>query len=470
MVKNKNSNLAKQKLSKNRAKFLLKLSEGLSVFLSMVIITLIVLFSISVTTMVTDSAREAGNVKQGTMAYYGAEGGIEQALWANKRISESPAGAAGATLTTQIIPSPTGTVSFDIQGVAIATGKQASTVNGKFIIPFPWTGDVPWHGDGSLPSIGGCSPEKPPKLEGSSPSQVFVFNFGNPDNPPDNPNALEHPCNWGKLAVGQKVAIPLYGKLSSTLRNYTNFEIRLRTPCANGNEYCLPAERMELNCWDKGLLEKKCMVYDPYNRNPKRGEVVLAWQITAEKFNQTPVTLKPYDDTEGDRYHDDDSQFSEGKINQARSGFNNLLPFVVLSSYDSPYPSTSSDPLPLGRDLITNVKQSIFSFLALPTNLKPVLSLSAVSSLVGCENPTGCNNSADNPLVGEPPQTNTAYTRHLIPYLEYQVIILDSIASSYPPVSKDNIITAESQSGPFTQVLQVKVPIDSSSLEYVIQQ
>lgn len=444
-------------------KLLLKLSKGLSVLLSIIIITLVLLFSIGVTTMVTDSTRQAGNVKQGTMAYYAAEAGVEQALWVNKKLSEGATGGVGVSTSLINVPSVSGsTISFKIQGVANPAGSKVSpTVNDKYIVPFPWTGNVPWHGEGSALSLGGCIPEKPPVLRGDAANRSFVYKEEGKE--PITSPAIEHPCNWGKLAVGERVSIPLYGKYgTSSLKNYPQFIVRLRAPCRDGREYCEPAERMDLNCWDKGTGEKKCQTFGSADDNNRKGEVVVAWQINAEKTTG-PVTLKPFDHIDFGKYSEDDSQFYERKINGVKTGSSNSLPFVVLSSYVTPFPVSSENPLPMGRDLITNAAQTIFSFVGLAANTKPVLSLSAVSSLVGCENPIECNASVDSPVV------NTYYQQHAIPYLEYQVVLL-GVDPLFPPVSKDNIITAESQSGPFTQTLQVKVPTDSSSLEYVIQQ
>jgi hypothetical protein len=472
-IKNKTEMKKINKTSKFR-NALWKLSNGLSVFISVVIITLVALFSIGVATMVTDATRQAGNVRQGTLAYYGAEAGLEQALWVNKKLSESTTGGTSGqiganTAVTNLTNFITGSkVSFEISGTTSSLASVAQKVNDKYIIPFPWTGDVPWHGDGSAPVVGGCSPDKPPMLTGSTTaSKSFTYKDHEPalTDP-----AIEHPCNWGRLAVGQKVAIPLFGKSSaySTPYSFNNIVVRLRAPCENGKEYCMPSERMELNCWDKGTGEKKCSTFNTLY-NDYRGEVVVLWQINADKTTGTvggigcnptypcSAALKPNDSinmNNGYSYRNDDSQFYEQKINNARqSGF------VVLSTLTSPFPPLGE--LPWGKDVMSGIKQTINSFLTTSGIVKPVLSLSVVSSLVGCTNKP-CS-QADSP-------SNNGYVAKMVPYLEYQVQILDTMAISNPPVNKDNIITAESQSGSFTQTIQVKVPNDSTSLEYVIQQ
>lgn len=431
-------------------------SEGLSILLSVILISLIVVFSIGVTTLVTDSARQAANVKQGTTAYYAAEAGLEQALWVNRTLSQSAQGAIGANEsgTTGALGDATAGVKFKIQGTTANLVEK--TVNGKYIIPFPWTGNVPWHGEGSNAVTGGCNPEKPPVREGTGNSKTFAY----PGVATSYRSEIEHPCNWGKLGVGEKVSIPLYGVgTGGAILNFDDIKIRVRTPCKDNQEFCSPEDRLDLNCWDKGSQERKCKTGLQASSNPYRGEVVLLWQVNGTSGSDL-LTLNPLEAiTTVDKYDPWDTQFYEGKINKQ---VDTTKTFEVLNSKTSPFPSGGAYTYPVGKVLSTGVITPVKDFIASST--KPTLILSTVSSLVGCFGKNSCDIVKDDPA-----QTSTYDGPHMVPYLEYQ-IILENGSASYPPVSKDNIISAEGQSGPFNQTIQVKVPTDSSTLEYVIQQ
>ncbi len=443
----------KNSSKKPQTKFLtnlFKLSEGLSVLLSILIICVLVLFSVGVTIMATDSSRQASNVRQGTSAYYAAEAGLEEALWINQKLASSGTSmGANETGSLTALGGTTSSVNFKIQGTTATLSDK--TVNEKYIIPFPWTGNVPWNGDGASPEVGGCNPDKPPVPGPDSPTRFF--NFEQMDPPP---LAIEHPCNWGKLSVGEKVTIPLYGVDSgnSNVMKFSDFSVRLRTPCKGNAEFCLPEQRMDLNCWDKGFQnERKCL---GDSDDSKRGEVVVLWQINAQKADLSTVSMKPLENADSGIYQYNDSQLYEGKINYRGPDY--LKTFDVLNSFTNGYPP----PLPEGINLETKEQKTIETFINNADYLKPVLTLSVVNSLTGCKVEDYCVQANDDPSV------NQSYVPHLIPYLEYQVV-LNGTPSVFP-VSKDNIITAEGQAGVFSQTVQVKAPNDNSSLEYVIQQ
>lgn len=427
--------------------FFQKTSPGLSILLSVVMISAVVVFSIGVTTMVTDSTRQAANVKQSTTAYYSAEAALEQALWVNHSLTAAgSAQGAQATGSTGPLANNQPAGNFKIQGLADSTFLDP-TINGTYIQPFPWTGNVPWHGEGSKPVVGGCDPQKPPLTSGGT------FSYPNPTQgqPPLSPNTLDHPCNWGKLAVGEKVTIPLFGvdKNGGNIVNFDNFQVRLRTPCKDGQEYCLNTDRLLLNCFDKGSGEKRCSALTTdYNKD--RGEVVLVWQIAATKAAGSTITINPLEHIQSTGYYySDDSQIHEGKIAETAKSQD----FLILNS-----------TIDQGTDINTKLSEKIQDFItSLPFDSKVSLSLSVVLNLVGCQGQTSCNNNNDNPAK------SNYNTPHLLPYLEYQIKLLGA-NSSNPPASKDNIVTSEGQSGPFTQTIQVRAPIDNSSLEYVIQQ
>ncbi len=428
-------------------------SAGLSILMAVILISLIVVFSIGVTTMVTESTRQAGNVKQGTSAYYAAEAGLEQALLVNRSLSLLSDGGVGANASggsgSNVAGQPIS--NFKIQG---SSGKLVEqTVNGKYIIPFPWTGNVPWHGEGSIPVVGGCNPEKPPVRTGEGIEKNFTYRNGSSEVTDEEKN---HPCNWNKLALGEKAAIPLYGLNSSGdgFTNFTDFILRVRTPCKDGKEMCLPTERLELNCFDKG--EIKCVAGDTsITAQNKKGEVVLAWQIDMEeKAGGGVVTVLPLEEvrTDNNTYDVDTSSLFEGRLNKAKTDRAN--PFVLLDQ--SKFVASE------------NTFKNVGSFLQNATYQLPALKLSVVGNLVGCKEKTECEFSYDSPMNGN--SANNNYQGPIyVPYLEYQVVF-PSGGGGITPVNSANIITGEGQSGPFNQTIRVKVPHDSSSLEYVIQQ
>lgn len=405
---------------------------GLSVMLSVILISVIVIFSVGVTTMVVDSSREASNVKQGTTAYYLAEAGLEQALWVHKKLVDD--GEEIGANTEGEFEGLNG--KFKIIGRA-GSELVSATVDGKYIHPLPWTGDVPWHGEGSNPITGGCNPQKPPT------------DFTKMSQSPT--PKLDHPCNWGKIGVGQKVSIPLFGiDENGNQKKISEFTIKLRTPCANGEEYCEGKERMQLNCFDKGslVLGEKCK--DGEMEADKKGEIFMIWQIKMEEESSGDLLmLNPYSkiNKSWKTYEEESTSFFEGKLNGALKNTFEML---------------KTDNNQKGIDL-NNQEVKIKDFID-ENNLKnPILTLSIISSLIGCEAPTDCQSNNDN--SDNNPNREIKY----IPYLEYQ-IILDGALSTAPPASKENIINAEGVAGAFSQNIQVKVPVDNSSLEYVIQQ
>lgn len=218
----------------------------------------------------------------------------------------------------------------------------------------------------------------------------------------------------------------------------------------------MPTNRMLLNCWDRGSGEERCVTSPAVQvaNNPKRGEVVMLWQIDATNGG-VKTTLMPFNNATLAFYDPSDTQLYEGKINTQQ---NVIKTFEVLNTLTNAFPT----PFPKGKEIASSNTPFVKDFIN--ANTEPTLTLSVVSSLVGCKDPNYCYSSVDNPE-----QQTTYDGPHMIPYIEYQIVIEDDV-NSHPPASKDNIISAEGQSGPFNQTIQVKVPHDNSSLEYVIQQ
>ncbi len=439
-------------------------SPGLSLIISVILISIIVTFSIGVATLIVDSVRQGARVRRGTEAYYSAEAGIEQALLVNKKLKDQgeAIGHSAEYQPDEDHPNIPYDARFEIKGDAGTFFVKQ--LQGKYIVPFPWTGDVPFTDlEYGAKVEGGCDPTKPPQL--TTDGNNFIIPDDASDDGNETAEVLEHPCNWGMLKPGTKVAIPLYYIENGSPKNLTDFTIRLRTPCFSGAEYCQPTDRYLLNCFDKGEEAIRCMGRK-YEVPEQKGEVVVLWQIDAEAAG-VPVSLTPLDV----RYQDgqnftNNSEIFEGKINGAR-----IAPkaFTILKASDSFYGYISSitsqtkvkpdigDP---GKDAI-----SVSDFLGDGTDIeKPILKLSVIGSLKGCQDNNCTVNSYPYDSTGNPKSDFTAPPD--IPYLEYQI----QFTGSEAPANVENILRSEGQSGPFQHTIEVKVPHQTSSLEYVIQQ
>lgn len=435
-----------------------KAKAGISIMLSTIMISVVVLFSVGVTVLVTDSVRQSSNVKQGTTAYYSAEAGLEQALWVNQKLA-STGDSIGANEGADTGAIGAASAKFKIQGSTQNLNEK--TVNGKYIIPFPWTGNAPWHGEGSIAGSGGCSPEKPPLRSGTGNGKLFTFkNFGSD-------LSLEeqyHPCNWNILKLGEKASIPLFSKAAGgTVHKFTSFTLRVRTPCKEGAEMCGHSDRLTLNCFDKGSTKVKCKASDTSeSKQWKKGDVMMAWEIDGEKASGDLDSLLPKSKIQNINGYlpEEDSQLFEGRVNDARDA--GAIYVTSLSTGD--YYEVLNELMSGIINGDTNLESTIADFLNDINLSEPVLKLSVVTELTHCDSKNGlCNDSLDNPA------STSTYKKHNVPYLEYQIILPNDAASNYP-ASMNNLITAEGSSGPFNQSIQVKVPNDNSTLEYVIQQ
>jgi len=415
--------------------------------------------SISVTMVVSDSIRQSNNATQATIAYYAAEGALEEALLANKHL-----GIGQSAPNTPISPEKGFKGSYTISGqtaVANDDGKVFTNQNPTeaYIIPAPYTGNTPWTGKGSVPG-GGCNPAKPPEMFNAAgqpnltPAGNKYFSFswiganGNPGVSNNQPES-EHPCNWSKLALGQKVTIPLFGYDSNDmLANMPSFILRLRTPCANGQEYCLGNERKMLDCknnGDKSSAGDKFVCSTLSDANAiKKGDVVVLWQIEAANGAGATIAMLPNEyvnPTSG--YFSagilGDTQLNEGKIN---SGVSQLGDFRVLDIFtDTVLKGKIGETNPAIKSILTG------------THVAPTLKLSAIGKLTEC-------------VDGLCSKGQSTYQKN-IPYLEYQIQFPNA---AFAPANTEKIITVEGSSGQFTQKIQVKVPTGSSNLDYVIQQ
>jgi hypothetical protein len=454
-----------RKIANKLAKFIAldKKQKGVSIMLSTILVSVVVLFSVGVTVLVTDSVRQSSNVKQGTTAYYSAEAGLEQALWVNQKLAEN-GDSIGANESGNSGDIGNASAKFKIQGST--ENLKEKTVNGKYIIPFPWTGNAPWHGDGAIAGNGGCSPEKPPLRSGTGNGKQFSFSsLGTTLTL----NEEYHPCNWNVLKLGEKVSIPLYSKDGTgNIHKFTSFTLRVRTPCKEGAEMCGHSDRLTLNCFDKGEIDIKCKTSDDTALEQwKKGDVMMTWQIDGTRTSGEVNSLLPKNLLNAGLAKGYnilvDSQLFEGRVNDARdmggiwvSGSATGDYFEVLNEMMKGILDGKTDDL--------SAEKTIGNFLGDSNWTEPLLKLSLVSELTHCDSKNGlCNNSQDNPAAA------STYKKHNVPYLEYQLILPSDAASNFP-AGMNNVITAEGSSGPFNQSIQVKVPNDNSTLEYVIQQ
>ncbi|MCC7432747.1 hypothetical protein IT412_04455 [Candidatus Peregrinibacteria bacterium] len=435
-----------------------KAKAGISIMLSTIMISVVVLFSVGVTVLVTDSVRQSSNVKQGTTAYYSAEAGLEQALWVNQKLA-STGDSIGANEGADTGAIGAASAKFKIQGSTQNLNEK--TVNGKYIIPFPWTGNAPWHGEGSIAGSGGCSPEKPPLRSGTGNGKQFNFMFLGTVMTMDE---QYHPCNWNVLKLGEKASIPLFSKDSTTgnIHKFTAFTLRVRTPCKEGAEMCGHSDRLTLNCFDKGSAKVKCKAVDTSESEQwKKGDVMMAGEIDGEKVSGGVDSLLPRSKTQYNGYKPiEDAQLFEGRVNDARDAGG----IYVSGSSNGDYYEVLNELMTGIINGDTNLESTIADFLSDINLSEPVLKLSVVTELTHCDSKNGlCSDSLDNPA------STSTYKKHNVPYLEYQIILPADAASNFP-ASMNNLITAEGSSGPFNQSIQVKVPNDNSTLEYVIQQ
>jgi Tfp pilus assembly protein PilV len=442
---------------------------GLSMLIAVLLISVIVTFSVGVTTLVIDSYRQAGNVRQSSTAYFAAEGALEQALMTNKMLADQN-DAIGISMPNLPIEDTEGApfnAKYSISGTAAAFPVANRTVNGKYTIPLAWTGTAPWTGEGALPGSGGCSPFTPPTRQGTGINKTISlpnpYGSGN-----ISLNEEYHPCNWGRLPSGQKVSLPLYGlNTSGQPVTFTDFTLRLRTPCQPNSiggavEACLPSNRLDLNCYDKGDEDIICISdYDGDSiEQNKRGEVVALWQIDAEDVSGIIKTILPYENVidigSGGGYQTSlspiDTELYEGKINSKKLA--SIDPFEVLTDSNNGLQlDDAADPNP-------KPETNIATFLG--SHTKPVLKLSVINSLNACDTTGLCVEQFDSP-------NSLDYNSKNMPYLEYQ-LVLNNLPAGVLPASLENVISAEGRAGAFSHLLQVKIPHDTSTLEYVIQQ
>ena len=423
-------------------KLYLRTKKGVSLLIGIVLIAIITAFAMGISNVVISAIRNTGNVNNANMAYYAAEGALEQGLLQSALQGAGYDATPVVTLCTIDQVCPTATVK--IQGTVPA----GSNIGYDFVIPTPGTGTAGTN----------CNPL-------TAVTSYFDYDYVSAISAPvhyTDISPLEHPCNWNKVKVGETVSIPLYTTSTSgstnpttTVKNPTELEltslkIKIRTPCKNGAEMCPFSERYKLNTLI-GDSYFKCEAGKYYC-----GDVIVSWQIVAQdKTGAVTYTFLPNNDSNDltkDRLKTN-SEIYEGHISDMLDGAR-----IADSSYICPVPYCVLYEGRKGKLLDTGKIGSILDFLKNGTlasgNLpiltgnsqinKPMLKLSVVHSI---------NEDTENKTI---------------PYLEYQITTNSNLTS--PPADTAQTITAEGLSGTFKQVLEVKQPQESGLLEYVIQQ
>lgn len=399
-------------------------------------ISVVVLFAMAVSNLVVSSIRQAANVNRANEAFYAAEGALESGLMENQNV-----GAAGYTATKSVTYCEPGGVcpsaSVRVQGQVPTSSK----IDNQYIMPTPGGGTVGKD----------CDPLK------AVTSGIFTYTYHSTGETPVSAeaNAIDHPCNWNKIKVGQTIGVPLYMTSATdvgtctedtsgeggiyicnpTDLGLTTLKIKVRTPCENGDEMCPASLRFDLDT-ERG--DEKFNHDDP----------IVAWQIVgASEDGKESYTLVP--NVEGDWDEDLDawdtitaSVIYESKINLFGNG--GAPTFLVLlqtrlgiEKDTSPYNETIGSII----NFLKNVSPWGDRII-----MKPVLKLSVIHSLES--------------IVGG----------DKIPFLEYQVVTEISNTYNLLPADTAQTVTAEALSGTFKQVLEVKLPQETGLLEYVLQQ
>jgi hypothetical protein len=394
-----------------------KKRDGVSLLIGLGLVFAIMFFALLVGNVVVSSVRQSANVNRANEAYYGAEGALEQGLLHNYN--------EGIGFTSGEMPvTYTGSVEakYKIEGQVpegLKYGSLSAGYNGMYGIPTPGTGNVATE----------CDPLNPPIDESGVKYKGDVF---------ANEDVADHPCNWNKIKVGQSVTVPLYrinadGSPQNLFDNADqNLILRVRTPCKDGSEMCLKADRASFNWWsDSG---------DEPDDDP-----IISWSINGldDLHDEQSIVLNPYLLYDfNDEFHNESTIISEKKIFLVQD-----TDQIVLDE------STHGEDLNVCKgyisEFLNNQKNTVWTTCGSTFTWdnqqieKPVLKFTIINTLVDDVN-------------------------SLIPNLEYQLLTSSDLAA--PPTNVSQTIKAEGISGTFKQVLEVKQPQESGLLEYVIQQ
>lgn len=417
---------------KNHIKKVYRTRPGVSLLISLILVSILVIFGIGVSNLVISSIRESANVNQANKAYYAAEGGMELGLLENKG-KDAGYDATLADVDYNGTGGKPGEPGVLLSKVKIQGKVPASSqIGGEYVMPRPGTGTA-----GT-----GCDVLNPP---------VDVS---------DATKGIDHACNWNKIKVGETVGIPLYTtNLDGSINNpadidLQNLKVKVRTPCmdgaSGGPNSCTGSGRYRLDDYNGVDTTLKCTSSKP----DFCGDTVVSWSIVGTNVTGDKVyTLVPigvFNPTTGKRLPYN-SEIYEWLINSVRSsgvpfgGFSCDKYCVIYENRGGIDPLDESNPASILDFLLDGAIDGWFVRSGGDKIYKPILKLSVISSLSEFS-------SAD-----------------LIPYLEYQITTNVGVGGT-APADLTQTVTAEGFSGSFKQVLEVKLPQETGLLEYVIQQ
>jgi len=420
------------------SKKLFRTRPGVSLLISLILVSILVIFGIGISNLVIASIRESANVNQANQAYYAAEGGLEVGLL------ESKGKDAGYDATMPDVdyngtggkPGEPGVLlsKVKIQGTVPASTK----IGGEYVIPRPGTGNAGAN----------CDPLNPP-MDLS-----------------DTKLGIDHACNWNTIKVGETVGIPLYttavdpaDSSKTIIKNPSdldlqNLKIKIRTPCkpgaSGGPNSCVGSDRYTLDAYNGNDTLLKCTSSKP----DYCGDAIVSWQIVgANKDVNKVYTLVPFNIINPviNKRKQLNSEIYEWLINTSKlsgptiPGFTCSPYCVVNEGRAGVDPLDDQNPASMLDFLLNGTVDGLFVRSGGDVINKPVLKLSVISSL-------------EEYASGD-----------TVPYLEYQITTNVGGLGSAPP-DQAQTITAEGFSGPFKQVLEVKQPQETGLLEYVIQQ
>ncbi len=436
---NKKKHCSKKQMKKQTTHKNLNHKPGVSLLVSLFLVSVILVFAIIVSSTVIESIGLNRSVLNMNKAEYLTEGAIEEGLLFAYKVGDTAydkeqniyyftdpdcygnpnlIGCANSLVRANLSLKGTVPAALKYEGITISSSD--FTEGTAFGIPVPGTGNTTTDCDKQQvvyqepfyynPATGEISPT-------AVPGQNFI-----------QVDPTEHPCNWGKIEVGQTVAVPLYNitpaddTTPESVKNpvqlgLTKFVVRLRTPCRDGKVYCSPSERLQLN---------------NTNGDPLYGgdDPVATWRITGTNADETQTYVL------GANLVYANSQWGLKNSIIPESFINSKPQHLVIKQTNQ------------GKDSGINVN-TILKFLlnqspwATQILTKPVFTLSIIHSL-------DLKNEA---------QPNVSY-------LEYQILT----NSSLPIAKNEQTIRAEAVSDTFKQITEVKLQRDSGLLRYVIQQ
>lgn len=477
---------------------------GVSLFIGLIIVSLVTVFSAIVTNVVISSIQQSSNVNRANESFFGAEGALEVGLKVNR---ESGAGFTSEEPVEQFFGGgvvdggdylegqpPTnyeclfgsdyamclqectsslaeeyvnnspgldeycknscqsclGAPSSGSQTTLTSDVKARYEVRGRVPAEFVYGVNTKFQGNYNIPAPGTgnvgryCDELNPPISKTESGLQY----------PPMDKSAepivftdpSDNPCNWSKIKVGETITIPLYFvDASGTIVPFLKTDGTSASMIVRMRAPCI-------NGYDWCNFMGRFRLADARDSSLKEAlpynDPMVSWQIVTEKTAEEPSyvlsAISEFASPDDNELNDDLSTvILESAINNALN--DTSQPFQIFNLTDAGAK---------GRDL-EKCEGTVKDFLLASSGScwsgktinKPVLKLSVIGNLMG---------------IGQGKATK-------LPYLEYQ-IITSAFSGTESPTDAVQTITAEGYSGTFKQVLEVKQPQSGGLLEYVIQQ